>query len=72
MNKSKCIQMTNDKDKNQKNENTSLPPEEETLHTPDPQEHMEGPVSSTMHNIGAGFDSDESKEEADEKRDKNM
>lgn len=28
----------------------------ETLHTPDPQEHMEGPVSSLMHGLGEGFD----------------
>ncbi|MEO8112004.1 MAG: hypothetical protein ABI594_18290 [Ginsengibacter sp.] len=28
----------------------------ETLHTPDPQEHMEGPVSSLMHGIAEGFD----------------
>ncbi|MDQ6761822.1 MAG: hypothetical protein M3015_04235 [Bacteroidota bacterium] len=28
----------------------------ETLHTPDPQEHMEGPVSSLMHGLAEGFD----------------
>ncbi len=28
-----------------------LAPEEETLHTTDPQEHMEGPVSSIMQGI---------------------
>lgn len=28
----------------------------ETLHTTDPQEHMEGPVSSLMRGLGEGFD----------------
>lgn len=28
----------------------------ETLHTPDPQEHMEGPVSSLMHGLGESLD----------------
>lgn len=28
----------------------------ETMHTPDPQEHMEGPISSLMHGIADGFD----------------
>jgi len=47
-------------------------PEPETLHTTDPQEHMEGPISSLMHNTGDSFDSKKSKEEADEKKEKDM
>ena len=47
-------------------------PDPGTLHTPDPQENMEGPVSSPMHGIGEAFDSNESKKEADEKREENM
>ena len=31
--------------------NKPLAPDEETLHTTDPQEHMEGPVSSIMQGI---------------------
>ncbi len=31
--------------------NKPLAPEEETLHTTDPQEHMEGPISSIMQGI---------------------
>jgi hypothetical protein len=44
-----------------------------TKHTDDPQENMEGPVSSMMQNIKekAEENDKESKEEADEKKDKN-
>ncbi len=48
-------------------------PDPETLHTTDPQEHMEGPVSSLMQNIKEKAEENdaETKEEADEKKDKN-
>ncbi len=46
-------------------------PDPETLHTTDPQEHMRGPVSSTMHGTGHAFESNESKEEATRKKDRN-
>ncbi|MBC7946530.1 MAG: hypothetical protein H7Y42_01525 [Chitinophagaceae bacterium] len=36
-----------DKDK----KNSALKPDPETLHTTDPQEEMEGPLSSIMQNI---------------------
>ena len=50
--------------------------EEETEHkseSTDPQEKMQGPVSSVMQNIkeGAEENDTESKEEADKKKDKN-
>ena len=49
-------------------------PDPETLHTTDPQEHMKGPVSSTMQNIKKEANKDDkiSKEEADREREKNM
>ena len=49
-------------------------PDPETLHTTDPQEHMKGPVSSTMQNIKEEANKNDavSKEEADRKREKNM
>jgi hypothetical protein len=55
------------------NKQEGLQPDPETLHTTDPQENMKGPVSSVMHNIGeAGKKNDkETKQEADEKKDKN-
>ena len=61
--------MDNDK---RSEENNILKPDSETLHKTDPQENMEGPVSSTMHKTGEAFDSDENKEQADERREKNM
>jgi hypothetical protein len=33
---------------------------------------MEGPVSTPMHDIGGAFDTNESKQHADEEREKNM
>lgn len=50
----------------------ALKPDPETLHTTDPQKNMEGPVSSLMHKTGEGFDTEETKEEADNEREKNM
>jgi len=61
-------------DKNKKDKQNDLSkPDEETLHTTDPQENMEGPISSVMQNIKeeAEENDEESKEEADEKKDKN-
>ena len=45
--------MANAKDKKEKKNEPAraLRPDPETLHTTDPQEHMRGPVSSTMQNI---------------------
>jgi hypothetical protein len=40
-----------------------------TTNTPDPQENMEGPVSSLMHIIGGGFeDKDAEKKIKEEKK----
>lgn len=65
---------TKDKKKNKDLKRSGLNPDPETLHTTDPQEHMKGPVSSTVQNIKHnGEKSDEvSKEEASRKRDENM
>lgn len=48
-------------------------PDPETLHTTDPQEKMKGPVSSLMQNIKKEAEENDevSKEEADERKDKN-
>jgi hypothetical protein len=35
----------------EKDKDSSFAPDPETLHTTDPQEHMKGPVSSTMNGI---------------------
>jgi len=52
-------------------DNTSVP-DEGTLHNTDPQEHMEGPVSSLMHNTGEQFDTEETKQKADREKEKGM
>ena len=49
----------------------SVKPDSETLHTPDPQKNMEGPVSSLMHQTGEAFNTEETKGEADQKREEN-
>jgi len=65
---------TSQEDKKRKSENTDLTkPDEETLHTTDPQERMEGPISSIMQNIKEGAEENDqvSKEEADKKKNEN-
>jgi len=63
-----------DKKKDQDVKNSTLKPDPETLHTTDPQEHMKGPVSSTMQNIKDESEKNDevSKEEASKKRDEHM
>ena len=67
--------MSNQQEDKQKNKEqvAPLPPDPETLHTPDPQEKMKGPVSSVMQNIKDGAEENdfETKEEADKKKDEN-
>lgn len=64
--------MSNQSTDPKKNNDQDAPvkPEPETLHTTDPQEHMEGPVSSLMQNIKeTGEKNDQqSKEGADKER----
>ena len=60
-----------DERKDQSNRDASIRPDPETLHKTDPQDNMKGPVSSLMHNTGESFETEETKEEADEKKDKN-
>ena len=58
--------------KNKEKKDAPLKPDPETLHTTDPQENMEGPVSSVMQNIKEGVEDNETKESADKKKNKNM
>jgi len=53
------------------NQDAPIKPQQETLHTTDPQKKMKGPISSLMHEAGEGFDSSKTKEEADEEKEKN-
>lgn len=70
----KTIRMHDSKSTNpsEQNQKATPKPDAETLHTTDPQENMEGPVSSTMHKTGKAFDTDKSKEEADREHDSAM
>lgn len=61
------------KKQEEKNKSTSKP-DPETLHTTDPQDEMKGPVSSVMQNIKeeAEGNNNETKEEVDKKKEKNL
>jgi hypothetical protein len=61
----------NDKDIRGDNKDATPKPDAETLHKTDPQENMEGPVSSFMHGTGEQFDSGETQEEADKEKKEN-
>jgi len=65
--------VNNKKEENDRSQPISKP-DPETLHTTDPQEHMKGPVSSTMQGIKKEANKDDkvSKEEADRKREEHM
>lgn len=69
--------MTNDPKRNQfeegENKEAIVQPDPETLNTTDPQEHMEGPISSLMQKASVGLDPNKTREEADEeKKEKGM
>ncbi|MBE7171201.1 MAG: hypothetical protein INR73_11455 [Williamsia sp.] len=54
---------------NERKENKSgstSKPDPGTLHTTDPQEHMEGPVSSLMNNTKEGFEENDAEKKDDE------
>ncbi len=50
------------------NKDATVRPDAETLNTTDPQEHMEGPLSSLMHKTGDGFESNKAEQEVKEKK----
>jgi hypothetical protein len=67
--------MSQDPDKKKEEEkksDSSIKPEPETLHKTDPQDNMEGPVSSMMQGAKKTFDTNQSQEDADREKDENM
>ena len=61
------------KEQDAQNKDAAVKPEPQTLHTTDPQRKMEGPVSSLVQGVkNAVNGNDESKAEADAKKEKNM
>ena len=61
----------NDSAKDQ-NKDAAIKPDPKTLHTPDPQDEMEGPISSLVQGVKEGMEDDETKEEADKEKDSKM
>lgn len=51
---------------------SAVQPEPETLHTTDPQENMEGPISSLMHETGENFDTKKSPRQAEKEKNEKM
>jgi hypothetical protein len=55
---------TRDKEK----KDDALKPDPETLHTTDPQEKMEGPISSIVQNVKEEVEENDSEEKNDKKK----
>ena len=64
--------MANQNDKKKKNEevqaDNGLKPDPKTLHKTDPQENMEGPISSVVQTVKENVEDEVTKEEADKKK----
>jgi len=56
------------KEKPGEKKDSSLKPDPETLHTTDPQEHMEGPVSSVVQNVKEEVEEDDGAEKKDKNK----
>ena len=65
-------QMEENKARKEQNKHAAVKPEPETLHTPDPQDKMEGPISSLVQGLKDGLEDDETKKEADKEKDRKM
>ena len=50
----------------------ALKPDPKTLNTTDPQDEMEGPISSLVQGAKEGLEDDKTKEEADNEKDSKM
>lgn len=59
------METENNKKAKQDNEDAVVKPDPETLHTTDPQEHMEGPFSSLMQDAKESFEDNGSEEEVE-------
>jgi len=64
--------MDRNKETDIKKEKDTVQPDTGTLHNTDPQENMEGPVSSSIKQTGEAFDTDEDKDNADQRREERM
>ncbi len=57
-----------DKKEDKDKQDPLLKPDPETLHKTDPQDNMEGPVSSVVQNIREEVEENEEKDKEDEKK----
>ena len=68
--------MANQNDKKKKNEevqaDNGLKLDSKILHKTDPQENMEGPISSVVQTVKENVEDEVTKEEADKKKNENM
>ena len=68
--------MSNERSKNraedQNKKKSNAPSETDFAHTPDPENKMKGPVSSSVRKAGKFFEGKESREDADKRRDARM
>lgn len=56
----------------EQHKDAAVKPEKETLHTPDPQKKMEGPISSLVQGAKNILNDNKTKEEADEEKNRKM
>lgn len=65
---------TNDRQRDRENRDAPINPDPETLHTTDPQDHMKGPVSSSVQSVKKETEKNdkETKDENDRKKEQNI
>lgn len=56
-----------DQKEDPENQDTTLPPDPETLHKTDPQDNMKGPVSSLMNKISEAAEKNDEEQPEDKK-----
>ncbi|MCY7293032.1 MAG: hypothetical protein LH615_12705 [Ferruginibacter sp.] len=56
----------------EQNKDAAVKPDPKTLDTPDPQDEMEGPISSLVQGVKEGMEDDKTKEEADKEKNRKM
>ncbi|MEJ7737252.1 MAG: hypothetical protein WKF97_07490 [Chitinophagaceae bacterium] len=64
-----AIELSENNKQKSNNEDAVVKPDPETLHSTDPQEHMEGPLSSLVKKTGEVLESDEHEDEVKKETD---
>ena len=63
------MESENSKTAKKDNKDAIVKPDPETLHTTDPQDHMEGPISSIVQNVKEEAEKNDSAKKTEEKPD---